>query len=367
MTDLLKIMTMKMKKQDVENVEKVRQFYAEQDEDLKDSSAIKRLLNDFTITCEKNPTFAKSCQTTFAHYRQMQENKPAVMNGKDLQNILPHYTTEQNDGIEGGFVVHTEALSYARDEQGKTHTENAQITYTRNHMIVLGSPGVGKTSSFVLSSLASIAMSKGNVFVTDSQNMLYQITHEMYEKQGYHVYRYNLDEPIDIDIKSLFASDTPFIIYFEYSKTNANKANTVFIEELLKEAVQCRDIYETSNRHNYILLDDYATLSPITNLSMYLSILRSTTHIAIIAQNLKQLGEEQQVLLANTDLLYFYCSDEETAEFVSQRIGFYAKQQSPTLVYTSDDLLQHKFHCDAILIGMRGVVAEVNLTSYYTC
>lgn len=65
------------------------------------------------------------------------------------------------------------------------------------HSLVIGSTGSGKTQCITLPMLNEAWLAEESVIVSDASNELYETTKDEFEKNGYKVFRLNLDEAID--------------------------------------------------------------------------------------------------------------------------------------------------------------------------
>ena len=63
--------------------------------------------------------------------------------------------------------------------------------------IVIGSSDSGKNETIITPMLNSICLSGESALVVDENNAIYNATHDLFEKEGYNIYKINFDDPVN--------------------------------------------------------------------------------------------------------------------------------------------------------------------------
>ena len=95
--------------------------------------------------------------------------------------------------VNGKEKIKSSGLPMAYDD------ESIYVNGRENHSLVIGSTGSGKTQTITLPMLNQAWLAGESVIVSDSSNELYDTTKGEFEKNGYRIFKLNLDEATGTD------------------------------------------------------------------------------------------------------------------------------------------------------------------------
>lgn len=165
------------------------------------------------------------------------------------------------------------------------------------HSLIIGSTGSGKTQCITLPMLNQAWLAGESIIVSDSSNELYDTTKEEFEKNGYQIFKLNLDEATDTNYWNPFD-----LVKKLYSEKNYDKAT----EEIENLGFYLINVPEEQNSDPFWI---NSAVNYFTGICLYL--LESKKELS-----LESVYEIDDAIKANPDK-FFKSLDKKVASYIN--------------------------------------------------